>query len=674
MEKGGPLNLFIASAGLGTRLRPVTDAFPKPLLPMAGLPLVERLLYSAQTSLQIQDFAMNLHYRPEAFEAWAETLPPDLPHPQFVYEEKLLGTGGAISNAWKFFKKGACLLINGDILTDIDWGELVEHHRQSGNMVTLAVQDRSHERRVGVDAEGRLLCIDPEMKTPGVHRWLGYACATVYEPEFLEYLPKGESHVPPFWVKAAEQTGRVGTFDIGPGSWIDLGNVDSYAAGVLSCLCGGGHQRAHQSDPPRPAATPPREGSRKQSISTHAENQQSPPMEGCAKRGEGSSAWVSPGRFFAEPLNIPWDTRISGTCVIEKNVTLGSGVELCDSILLPGAVIEEGEKLNSVIAGPGFRESFWKDGRKKAQEAQKAEPVLSGSDRAYTRVADGMLMEYTAFETMVERQIALTEILRRNNLPVPEVISHSPAKRQVLLQDLGDESLQIWCKKRSDEEIEPMLKTVLDRLVDFQWADTSGASVPGDKPFSRSVLRWESSYFLERCVYRVFGLKEFCLSRLPALEAEFDQLAERVAALPRHLMHRDFQSSNVMIVDGEPWLIDFQDARHGPCFYDAASMIGDPYLDLPTELRRTLETYYLTNVSNRLRMSTDDCRAALILCGMQRHMQALGAYGFLSSIRGKTEFLQFIPPALKFLREEVSSVSDQFPVLNQLVDTLLNNE
>ncbi|MCF7847304.1 MAG: phosphotransferase [Kiritimatiellales bacterium] len=597
----------------------MSNRFPKPLLPLAGVVLIERLLHSVQVSLKIHDLAMNLHYQPELFQEWARELQPELPRPTFFYEEELLGTGGAIANARDFFMQGTCLLINGDILTDIDWKAFAEHHRRSGNMVTLAVQDRSRERRVGVDAEGKLLCIDQEMKTPGVHRWLGYACAAIYEPEFLETLPKGESHVPPYWVAAAEQTKRVGTYDIGSSPWIDLGNVASFAEGAFSCL-------------------------------------------------KGSE------RFFAEPLGIPWDTQISGICVVEKNVVIGSNVELCDTILLPGTHIENGETLSSIVAGPDFRESFSlpatenipKDGR----------TILGGSDRVYRHVAEGLLLEYTAVEPMVERQIVLTEILRRNDLPVPQIYSHNPAKRQMLLEDLGDESLRIWCQTHSVEEIAHMLKTVLDLLIDFQWTDTDDSPYPRDKPFDKTVLRWESSYFMERCVYRIFGLKEFCQPRVEALGREFRQLADTVSGFPRNLMHRDFQSSNVMIHQGKPWVIDFQAARHGPCFYDAASMIGDPYLCLPHHLRKELERHYLAIASDRLNMTFGESQQALVLCGMQRHMQALGAYGFLSTIRGKEEFLEFIPPALELLNEEVSCLKIEFPVLNKLVGKLLslNNE
>jgi len=212
MKQKQSLNLFIASAGTGTRLRPVTNTFPKPLLPVAGIPVVERLLHSILASLNSRNLAMNLHHKPELFRKWAQELKPGLPRPTFFYEEKVMETGGAITNAREFFRMGICLPVNGDILTEFDWNAFTDDHRQSGKMVTLAIQDRSHERRVGVASDGRLLCIDEKKQTPGMRRWLGYACAAFYEPEFLNCLPEGESHVPPFWVKAAGETGCGSTY------------------------------------------------------------------------------------------------------------------------------------------------------------------------------------------------------------------------------------------------------------------------------------------------------------------------------------------------------------------------------------------------------------------------------------------------------------------------------
>ena len=609
------IKLFIASAGLGSRLRPVTEAFPKPLLPLAGLNLVERLVYSVMESCHVDQLAMNLHYRPEDFKAWAKDLPDCFPKPQFFYESELLGTGGAIANAKNFFEDSAVLLINGDILTDIDWQGLVQAHKESGNLVTLAVQDRAHERRVGVDGENKLVCIDKEMKASGVTNWMGYACAVIYEPEFLNYLPEGESHVVPFWVDAARETGRVGTYDIGTVPWLDLGNVNTYAEGAFRCL--GNNER-----------------------------------------------------YLAEPLKTPWDLNLSGRCIIEADVEIGESVSLCESILLPGAKIASGESLKNVVAGPDFRVAF--DAVESVKCGLHKTIGEGGSDRQYFRMKEAVLLQYSPFEVNAERQEILTDKLLNSGLRVPQVLKHNKEARQMLLEDLGDATFRQWALQRNEIESLEMSKKILSQLVDFQFVDCSGLDIPYDKEFDEGVLLWESSYFIERCVCRLFAMANSYERIKVALGAELKKLAQEVAALPRGLMHRDFQSDNIMIKNNQPWFIDFQGAHHGTPFYDAASFIGDPYRVLDREVRNDLEIYYLELLCPRLEMSADAGRRGLLICGMQRHMQALGAYGFLSTIRGKERYKAYVKPALDLLQEEVHELKQDFPVLNDLVSSLVN--
>ena len=146
------VNLFIASAGYGSRLRPVTNLYPKPLLPIAGQSLIDRMIDRVSMRLDINEIALNVHYKKEQFEKWNEAKGY-----QFFEEEELLGTGGAIWNAQDFFKKQTSLLINGDVLTDFDWQGMLDYHKNSGNLVTLAVQDREHERRVGASKNGEFI-------------------------------------------------------------------------------------------------------------------------------------------------------------------------------------------------------------------------------------------------------------------------------------------------------------------------------------------------------------------------------------------------------------------------------------------------------------------------------------------------------------------------------------
>lgn len=116
-------------------------------------------------------------------------------------------------------------------------------------------------------------------------------------------------------------------------------------------------------------------------------------------------------------------------------------------------------------------------------------------------------------------------------------------------------------------------------------------------------------------------------------------------------MHRDFQSQNIMITKRNiPKIVDYQGARIGPPAYDIASLLGDPYYRLADDMRERLLNYYIKKINvvqeeqsqsakGHLIITEQEIRKSLLPCWLQRHMQALGAYGFLSKVKGKNIFL-----------------------------------
>lgn len=597
------INLFIPAAGYGTRLKPLTDTFPKPLLPVAGVPLIQRIIESIEAQLDIDRIGINTHYLPEKVEKWAGSSRQN-EKIELFHEGEILGTGGALVNAETLFNAGTCLLANGDVINDIDWIKLLEFHKGNNNMVTLAVQDREHERRVGADKDNNLLCIDQTCSTPGVDHWFGYACAAVYEPEFLNYLPEGESHVVPYWVEASKDSGRVKVYNIGKETyWLDIGNPNSYTQAVVDSL-----------------------------------------------KGEK--------RFFAEPLSTPTYTQLDGDVVIEANCSIGENISLENVIILPEAIVSDNETLkNCIVTGNGTVEVEWPKVSTNLPEIKKI--GNGGSDRIYSREGERVKLLYSAFEQNIERQIRLTNDLVQKGIKVPSVYSHNPNRREVLLEDLGDQTFKSWLPAKSDSDIDAMISAILSELEKFQFSGVSSS----DKVFNYDVLRWETSYFLQRFVKRICGIDE----DFSELKDEFHKLAEEVDGLPKVLMHRDFQSENIMIHNGEPWFIDFQTAHSGPPFFDLVSFLRDPYTALPKEIVSKQSEEYLRILGNKFSMNSEQCKRAFILCGLQRHMQALGAYGFLSKIRGKEQFINHVPAALELLAEEVELVKKEFPVLHKLI-------
>src|SRR5207247_6690256 len=121
------------------------------------------------------------------------------------------------------------------------------------------------------------------------------------------------------------------------------------------------------------------------------------------------------------------------------------------------------------------------------------------------------------------------------------------------------------------------------------------------------------------CLGRYFAIDNVKLASLATLPA-LDQIAEHLDRLPRVLVHRDFQSQNIIMRNGQAYLIDFQGMRPGLAEYDLASLLYDPYVVLTDPEREELLAYYCGG------KISDDFRETLRLCEMQRLMQALGAY------------------------------------------------
>ena len=120
--------------------------------------------------------------------------------------------------------------------------------------------------------------------------------------------------------------------------------------------------------------------------------------------------------------------------------------------------------------------------------------------------------------------------------------------------------------------------------------------------------------------------------------------------------------------NGTPRLIDYQGARIGPPAYDIASILWDPYYRLKADMRERLVCRYIERIRTFQREFDEaQFRHSLLLCRLQRHMQALGAYGFLSKVKGKKYFLKHIPQAMEYLVKEAALASKDYPVLYELV-------
>jgi aminoglycoside/choline kinase family phosphotransferase len=183
------------------------------------------------------------------------------------------------------------------------------------------------------------------------------------------------------------------------------------------------------------------------------------------------------------------------------------------------------------------------------------------------------------------------------------------------------------------------------------------------------MLERESGYFLQALCSDMLKIP---VDRQP-VEREFEDLADLAGqAEANFFLHRDFQSRNIMIKQGKAHFIDYQAGRLGPLGYDLASLLVDPYAALPAGMQDGLVACYLDELTQLVPYDKEQFKKEYLVLSLQRNLQILGAFAFLSHRRGKPFFQQYIKPALHSLQTNLARVPhEDYPFLNGLVEQCL---
>lgn len=219
---------FVLGAGLGTRLRPLTDELPKPLVPIFQKPLIT-FAFDHLIALGISRFFVNTHHHPERFaETFARSTYRDR-RIEFRHEPVLLETAGGIANIADLLNAGPLLVYNGDILTDLPLNRLIEHHFRENNMVTLALRSDGGPKHIALDSRsGRLIDIHNQLGTGAAEEFVFTGIYTV-DLNFVKLLePSVKCSVIPHFVELIRSKEKIGGVVIDEGHWWDVGNRNAY--------------------------------------------------------------------------------------------------------------------------------------------------------------------------------------------------------------------------------------------------------------------------------------------------------------------------------------------------------------------------------------------------------------------------------------------------------------
>jgi len=293
--------------------------------------------------------------------------------------------------------------------------------------------------------------------------------------------------------------------------------------------------------------------------------------------------------------------------------------------------------------------------------------LISG-DKSIVMADHGIRKKRTTGEA--DSFVAIGRHLHDKEIQVPEIYLYDTFSGLVFMEDLGDVNLQtVVLNTENQDEIISYYKSVITLLGKL--------SVTGAKGFDPTwtyqtshydqdlILEKECRYFVDAFLREYIGMNIY----FQDLEDEFSSLADKALAFSFNgFMHRDMQSRNIMVKNNRFYFIDFQGGRLGPIQYDLASLLIDPYVELPRSVQNQLLHFSVETLSSLLNVDPNNFLACYKYCAITRNLQILGAFAYLSRIREKRYFEKYIPDAIKTLTHNLSALKNrEFPKIESIV-------
>ena len=661
-----PKKALLLAAGMGMRLRPLTLERAKPMMTLWDVPLLERALRLLE-AWGVEEVAVNTHWRPELIAAWLRTRGgrmkrtmsqhdpnhfmeyiwyKDKPMRVLVsYEREILGTGGALRPLQKFFGEEPFWMMNADIAASLEPGPLVEAFAENG-FASAWLEPKKGPRTVEMDRKGRITCW--HSPTPGVEHTYTFCGLQLLSPRIFEFLPETAfSSVVDAYVNAMAQ----GVFVHGvalPGSyWDDAGTVEAYLRihGEVKRLAAEGKRGGELYDP---------------NMDRHGADAKTFFCVGRSARVADDVVGVN-SVVYGHPTEVLAGSRLTG-CVVAGG---------CVGGVLDGAVcVRPGEvEVTRAVEALGWP----------ADKASSSFYWTRGSERSFWVLWYGgqmaIYIHYSLARAENARYAGHAEVLAAAGVPVPRVLADLPEAPGLVLEHCGADSLQGRMGQRTAQvkaRAEGWYRLVIEALVRLHREGTAEVLRRGvelEPCFDAALYAWERGLFEEHLLKARYGFEG-----LPEdVEAELQAVAGRLLGARQVLVHRDFQSSNVLFREsderlrgGWPVFIDFQGMRFGAGAYDLASLLYDPYVILDESLRNRLAAYY-----GECFPENADAVTLLREGAVQRLVQALGAFGRLAGA-GQRDFARHIPQALSNVLEVADAL--ELDALGGLAEEMIARE
>lgn len=224
------MKAMILAAGLGTRMRPITQFIPKSLIPIFNVPLIRYTLEILKKA-GIRDIIVNLHHLPKPLKTYLSSQ-TDM-NISFSYEPKILGTGGGILKAKAFFQNKPFMVINSDVIMDIHLEEVIQFHKDHQALATMVVRKLKPQEiydAIGIDKTGKILKFKSANIKPPLIKTM-FTGIHIFEPEIFHHFPKNKKN---FCINEEVYTKLVAAKKhniygfLHKGFWYDVGSLSLY--------------------------------------------------------------------------------------------------------------------------------------------------------------------------------------------------------------------------------------------------------------------------------------------------------------------------------------------------------------------------------------------------------------------------------------------------------------
>ncbi|MEI6969920.1 MAG: phosphotransferase [bacterium] len=625
------MKAVLLAAGLGMRMRPLTDNLPKAMLPLWGKPLVGHVIDLVR-SWGVREILVNAHHSPAPLIQYLMRRPKDGIMINISFEPDLLGTGGALKHAAWFAGDAPFWIVNTDIAVDVSPLPLLAEFHKHPAIAALWLDAQAgprtvemHDHQVGCFSSAR----------PGTTGTYTFCGLQLVSPALLRYMPDGRCFsLVEIYERALAAGEEIRGLTVPDSYWADLGTPPAY-------------REAHREVFRRNRAGLP--GGRllnRSGIRTTASLRRSGiTVSGYASVGAGAS--VGTGATIVE--SVVWD-----------GAQVKPGCRLANSIAAGGAVVSGDVEGVAAPFRPGSGSSpltvralsaiGWKTARTTAISLG-----ARGSDRSFTRLSaagrNAIMIRYGTSRPENGRYASHALFLKAGGVPVPAVQADIPEDRTVIMEYVTGPSLEQLAESLSSSALEKRYRHVLDAVLLMHGIPQKLIKRRGmnlEPQFSAAVYSWERDLVARHFLRGWLNLEEPVVA---SVVRELESVADRLAAAPLVLVHRDLQSSNIIWSRNRPVLIDFQGMRLGPAVYDLASLLCDPYVQLRPAVQLRLLEYYAARTAR-----PEQVKELFWWAAVQRLAQALGAFGRLGASRDTRGFARHIAPGLVMMDRALSHV------------------